>query len=261
MGSAETQGKLWGAAVADWAELNEPHHEPYWHAMLDSMAVGKGSVVLDAGCGAGGGCRLALERGAMVYGLDASEAMIAYARQALPAAEFRVGELEELPYDDDIFDAVIAANSVQFTDDPKRALMEIRRVCKPSGKVTVCTWDVRERNEQRFLLEAVANLLPEPPKPGGGPFALAEAGRLEALVEDAGLKVVGGESVPIVYHFENAAELIRVQMSSGPTSIVVEKVGEDRFRQAMARFFDERRGDDGRLRLNNRFRFVTAVPD
>jgi len=53
MGSADKQGKLWGTAVADWAIINEPHHEPYWHAMLDDLDVGEGSVVLDAGCGAG----------------------------------------------------------------------------------------------------------------------------------------------------------------------------------------------------------------
>lgn len=260
MGSAVRQGKLWGTNVADWAELNEPHHAPYWHAMLDDMRVGPGTVLLDAGCGAGGGSRLALERGARVFGLDASEAMIAYARAHLPAGDFRVGELEDLPFEDGFFDAVLAANSVQYADDPERALREIRRVCKPGGKVGVCTWDVREKNDQRFLLAAVADLLPDPPKPGGGPFALAEAGRLEALVERAGLKVVGGDSVPVTYHFSDPDEFVRKQLSSGPSQIVIGAVGEERFKQAMAAFFEQRKDDDGEVRMNNRFRFVTAVP-
>lgn len=73
MGSAQRQGKLWGTAVADWAELNEPRHAAYWNAMLDDMAVGRSSVISDAGCGTGGGVKLALERGARVFGLDASD--------------------------------------------------------------------------------------------------------------------------------------------------------------------------------------------
>jgi len=201
-----------------------------------------------------------LERGAKLYGLDASEGMITYAQNNLPTGDFRVGELEKLPFDDDFFDAVMAANSVQYAENPENALKEIRRVCKPNGKISVCTWDVREKNEQRFLQAAVAKLLPEPPKPGGGPFALAEAGKLEAFVESAGLKVVSGESVPIVYHYEDLDKLTRAQMASGPSQNVISIVGEEKFKQGLAEFFDEYKGDDGQVRLNNLFRFVTAVP-
>ncbi len=74
----------------------------------------------------------------------------------------------------------------------------------------------------------MAKLLPEPPKPGGGPFALAEAGKLEAFVESAGLKVVSGQSVPVTYHYEDMEKFIRVQMSSGPSQIVIGIVGEEK---------------------------------
>jgi SAM-dependent methyltransferase len=260
MGSADKQGKLWGTAVADWAELNEPHHAAYWSAMLDDMGVGEGSVVLDAGCGAGGGAKLVLARGAQVFGIDASEGMIAYARDHLPEADFRVGDLEALPFDDDMFDAVMACNSVQYAESPERALGELRRVCKPTGKVSICSWDVREKNDQRFLQAAVGKLMPEPPKSGGGPFALAEPGKLEAFVESAGLKVVSGESVPIVYHYDNLADLIRVQMSTGPSQIAIAVIGEEKLMEGLVEFYNEFKQDDGQLRMNNLFRFVTAVP-
>jgi len=42
MGSPDKQGKLWGTAVADWAELNEPNHAAYWSAMLDDMVSATG---------------------------------------------------------------------------------------------------------------------------------------------------------------------------------------------------------------------------
>ena len=47
MGSADEQGKLWGASVVDWAQYAEPHHEPYWRSMLADMNVQKGTRVLD----------------------------------------------------------------------------------------------------------------------------------------------------------------------------------------------------------------------
>jgi hypothetical protein len=70
MGSAGVHGQLWGKAAHDWAELQEPTSAPLWEAMLDAAAVGPGTRVLDAGCGAGGASILAASRGARVNGLD-----------------------------------------------------------------------------------------------------------------------------------------------------------------------------------------------
>ena len=63
MGTAETQGDLWGQAARDWASIQEPMHRPLWEAMLDEARVGSGTHVLDAGCGGGGASVLATERG------------------------------------------------------------------------------------------------------------------------------------------------------------------------------------------------------
>src|SRR5438093_11813299 len=98
MGSATVQGPLWGRAAHDWAELQEPTALPLWEAMLDAAAVGPGKRVLDAGCGAGGASMLAAGRGALVNGLDAAEALLAIARERVPDADFRVGDLDALPY-------------------------------------------------------------------------------------------------------------------------------------------------------------------
>lgn len=73
-------------------------------------------------------------------------------------------------------------------------------VCKQEGKITVCTWDVAEKNEQRFVFQAITSLLPEPPQ-GPGAFTFAEEGVLKALVEKGRLTVIGGGSTdaPYVY--------------------------------------------------------------
>ena len=58
--------------------------------------------------------------------------LLEIARERLPEADLRQGDLEALPYADDSFDAVTAFNSVQYAGDPAAALREIRRVARPA---------------------------------------------------------------------------------------------------------------------------------
>lgn len=259
MGSAEIQGKLWGVAATDYAEINEGFFFPLWEDMMEAMGVGPGTRFFDAGCGPGGGAKLAAAKGARVSGLDASDAMIAYARKRVPEGDFRVGDLEALPFEDNSFDAVMACNSVQYAENTIAALAEIRRVCSPEGKITVCNWDVAEKNEQRFLLQAIASLLPKPPK-GPGAFALAEDGALEGLVEKSGLTVIGGGHTNAPFVYPDAETAWRGQNSGGPVQRVIQIVGEDALKTALMPIYEKQRTPSGEIRFNNAFRFVTAVP-
>src|SRR5438093_10274963 len=105
--------------------------------MLDAAAVGPGTRVLDAGCGAGGASVLAARRGAAVNGLDAAEALLAIARERVPDGDFRAGDLKALPYADASFDAIIASDVLPYVADPLAALRELRRVCAPRGRVVL----------------------------------------------------------------------------------------------------------------------------
>ena len=259
MGSAETQGKLWGAAAVDYAEINEGHSFSLWEDMMAAMGVGPGTLFLDAGCGPGGGAKLAANKGARVSGLDASDAMIAYAQNRVPDGDFRVGDLEALPFEDNSFDAVMASNSVQYAEDPIAALTEIRRVCKQSGKITVSTWDVAEKNEQRFLFQAMLSVLPEPPK-GPGPFALAEDGGLENLIQKSGLTVIGGGHTDAPFVYPDTETAWRGQLSGGPIQRVIQIVGEDVLKTALMPIYEKQRTPSGEIRFNNTFRFITAIP-
>ena len=114
MGTAKIQGELWGVAPQEWAEIQEPLHTPLFAAMLNATAVGPGTRMLDVGCGGGAASLLAAEQGAQVSGLDAAAGLLAFARQRVPAGDFRVGDMESLPFADNGFDVVFAASSVQF---------------------------------------------------------------------------------------------------------------------------------------------------
>ena len=135
-GSAERWGPLWGARPADWA-LSEDQQLPTYEAALARVGLQPGQRVLDVGCGAGAFLRLVAERGAVPYGLDASEALLALARDATARRRPALGDMEALPYADDAFDLVTGFTSFFFANDIVAALREAGRVAKPGAAVVI----------------------------------------------------------------------------------------------------------------------------
>src|SRR6266545_1487462 len=90
-GSATRWGPLWGSRPADWA-LSEDQQLPTYEAALARTGLEPGWRVLDVGCGVGAFLKLVVDRNGEPHGIDASEALLAFARTRLPEAELRVGE-------------------------------------------------------------------------------------------------------------------------------------------------------------------------
>jgi SAM-dependent methyltransferase len=258
MGAAEVQGALWGAAAEDWAEFNEPTGIPIYEAAFDAMGVTTGTRLLDVGCGAGLALQLAENRGASVAGIDASAPLLRMARRRLSGADLRQGDIEELPYGDDSFDAITSFNAVQYAANPTRALREIKRAAVAGAPVAVATWGDPERCDARVLIAAMGALLPPPPPGTGGPFALAPPGALEELVESARLRAERALEVPAPFLYLDVATGVRASLSSGPARAAIEQVGVDRVRSTAAAALAQFVGPDGTVRLNNVFRVVIA---
>jgi ubiquinone/menaquinone biosynthesis C-methylase UbiE len=258
MGSAKVQGEVWSLAAQDWANLQEPTAKPLWQAMLDAAKVGHGTRFFDAGCGSGGASIIAAKRGAIISGLDASDALIVIARERLPQGDFRVGDLESLPFSVGVFDAVIASISVQYCADPVAALRELRRVCASNGYIVVSTWGPPENCEQRVVFKAVRDVQPSPPS-GDGPFALSASGALEGLIEQADLKVLGRGEVDCPFEYRDLETHWRAQRSAGPFQAAISAVGEERLRAAVEQAAEPYRISTGGVRLVNRFLYVTAT--
>jgi len=98
MESAQAQGQVWGVQARNWADLMEKMVLPMYHVVLDKTNVGRGTCLLDIGCGTGMAAQLAAKLGAEITGLDASEAELVIARERVPNGDFRCGEMEEQPY-------------------------------------------------------------------------------------------------------------------------------------------------------------------
>jgi SAM-dependent methyltransferase len=258
MKSATRQGRLWEAAAQDWAELQERMALPLWEAMLDAAAVGPGTRVLDAGCGAGGASVRAARRGAHVNGLDAAEALLAIARRRLPDGDFRTADLEALPYPSGTFDAILVADVLPYVADPVAVLRELRRVCAWQGRVVVATWGLPEECDQWAIEAAVRTLVPVPPDLER--FALCGPGALEGLLAQAGLAVIGGGTVACLAEYPDGETLWQAQAAAGPLHAALRVVGAEPLNATVLCAVAPYRTSTGGVRLHNHFRYVVATP-
>lgn len=256
MGSATVQGRLWGARAHDWATYVEQVSLPLFGAALDAARVTSGTRLLDAGCGAGLLSLLASLRGAVVTALDASPGLLAIARQRLPNADVREGDLEDLPFADASFDAVTAVNSLFYAEDMAAAMRELARVVRPGGRIVVTAWGPPERCE--FLTAVMPELGPlmPPPPPGSPPphpGALSEPGALAAVLREAGLRVVEEGEVACPFVFPSTEASWRGNASAGVNQAAIAHSGEAAIRAVYANADRAHMRPDGSVRYENVF--------
>ena len=94
--------------------------------------------VLEVGGGPGElSARIADELGAEVTMLDVSPRMVELARER--GVDARVGDVQELPFDDGSFDCAVAAWMLFHVPDLDRGLAELARVLRPGGRLVAVT--------------------------------------------------------------------------------------------------------------------------
>jgi SAM-dependent methyltransferase len=115
-----------------------------WWELLDLIVHEGGLVgrrVLDLGCGTGAMAEALDERGSRVWGVDASEEMLAVARARLPSrVALRRATAERLPFKDAWFERVVARLVVHLLDRP-RAFAEVARVLDTDGRAVIASMD------------------------------------------------------------------------------------------------------------------------
>jgi SAM-dependent methyltransferase len=256
-GSASRWGPLWGARPADWA-LSEDMQLPTYEAALERTGLEPGWRVLDIGCGAGAFLRLVADRGGEPSGLDASEALIAFARARLPDADLRVGEMEELPWADDSFDLVTGFNSFFFANDMVGALREARRVAKPGSPVAIQVWGAHERCDLDAMKQVARPFLP--PRPADAPPDpdLSRPGLLRELARQGGLTPDGEFDADWAFTYADAATLGRAMLAVAGLAVIAGPEREQELESAIIDGLARYRRPDGSYLLSNEYHYLIA---
>jgi SAM-dependent methyltransferase len=218
--SAEHNGHAWGLRARDWSET-ESQMRPSYELAVKRAGLRPGQTVLDAGCGSGAFLRVAADHGAVVSGIDASEALLAIARERVPDADLSLGDLQRLPYADDTFDAVTGFCSFFFADDMVEALREAGRVAKPGAPVVIQVWGRPERFDRGLMKAVLARFRPPPPADRLDPSTLWRPGVLEDLAVQAGLIPDAAFDDRFAYEYADEESMSRAMLSAGGFGAIV----------------------------------------
>ncbi len=99
-------------------------------------------VIADLGAGEGGFSLLLAQRAKQVIAVDTSARMVEVGRQQakrqeVKNLEYRLGDMEEVPIDDDSVDLVFFSQSLHHAMHPDRAVAEAWRILKPGGRIAI----------------------------------------------------------------------------------------------------------------------------
>ena len=258
--TAEVNGQLWGARARDWAEIQEQSCRPVYDEVLKRTEVGNTTRYLDVGCGSGMAASLAADLGANVSGIDASKALLVIARERVNKADFQLGDLENIPFEDNSFDVVTGFNSFQYAGNPALALGEARRVTKPGGNVAIVTWGNPEGMDAASLVAALKPLLPSPPPGAPGPFALSDESTLRDFAANAGLNPTDVFDVDGVWTYPDLDTAVRGMCSAGVAVKAMEHSGEEAVTSAYAAAFAPFLQSNGSVQLGASFRCLLSQP-
>ena len=118
--------------------------EPGALKFLSRITIEPGMRILDVACGAGQTAIPMAQAGAKVTGIDIATNLIEQARARAQAenldAHFDEGDAEMLPYEDASFDIVVSLIGAMFAPRPELVAAELKRVCRPGGKIIMGNW-------------------------------------------------------------------------------------------------------------------------
>jgi SAM-dependent methyltransferase len=188
-----------------WSRLIAP-------LFVDFAGLPQQASVLDVGSGTGSLAFTVLERkaGTRVVGIDPSAEYVAYAKGRNTfgdRAAFETGDAQQTRFPGAAFDAAVSLLVWNFIPDPRKALLETRRIVKPRGTVAAAVWDYGDRMRMlRLFWDAVVAVDPAAEKKDEKHMPLCRSGELSRLWRQGGLEDVREQPIEIVTEFQSLAD-------------------------------------------------------
>ena len=166
-------------------------------------AVRPGATLLDVATGPGSLALEATRLGMICTGVDLSPGMIQLAEKSNPGIEFRVADVEHLPFAEASFDAVVCNFGLGHFPHPEASVAECVRVLKPGGWIAMSWWDDPSKQRiQGLFREAIAEIgaAPAADVPEGHViYRFADTHEFRNLLEKADLMDVSVEDHRTTY--------------------------------------------------------------
>lgn len=180
------------SAIADAYDAKTRHLlAPFTEEAARWAGLGPEDAVLDVASGPGTTALRVAPRVRSVDAIDFAPAMVERLRENardLPQITARVGDGQDLPYEDGRFDVAFSMFGLMFFADPMAGLRELHRVLKPGGRALLGTFGPPQASPyMRPLVSALTKAVPPPPgAPAGEPLPLGSADALAAGLTRAG---------------------------------------------------------------------------
>ncbi len=140
------------------AELYDNKHDfvfQYGESVLELLDVKPGERVLDLGCGTGPLTKKIKEHGAEVIGIDASEDMIAKAKENFTGVTFMVADAADFHFDEP-FDAVFSNAVLHWVHKADEAIKCVYNSLKPGGRFVA---EMGGKGNNRLMVAAAETVL------------------------------------------------------------------------------------------------------
>ncbi len=217
----------WGRKAAEFATLSEPSNCREYVASHQRLGLGDGDRLLDVACGSGLAIELAIIRGAICAGIDASPRLVAVARDRSPDADIRVGDMGALPWDDETFDVVTSFRGIWGTTPG--AVDEAFRVLAPGGRLVITCWGNVGKSEGAWMMAPFRWATNEKVEHQADMVALGRPGVGESFLRDRGFDVDERFEIPYVIEYPDPDTYARGLASTGPAFESIQSIGEDEF--------------------------------
>lgn len=144
--------------------------------------------VLDVACGYGNTAITARRIGAKVTGIDITPELLSLAREEESIAgfddiEWKEGNAENLPFEDETFDVVLSTFGHMFAPNQERTAKEMLRVLKKGGRIGFTTWSPDLAMGRMFFV--VSKYAPTTPTPTSSPVDWGNLDRVKELLSGA----------------------------------------------------------------------------
>lgn len=177
---------------------------PLAGAFAEWAGVRPGMRVLDVGSGPGALAAVLVERvgSGTVAAADPMPDFVEALRRRLPGVTAEVAPAEDLPFDDDTFDAALANLVVSFMADARAGVAEMIRVTRSGGTVAATVWQHADGiGPLTPFWRGVRDVVPE--ATGENTMLGTARGQLAALFEECGLGGVREGELEVSLEFDD----------------------------------------------------------